>query len=151
MSELRELYQEMILGHNKNPKNYRVIEDASHNAIGNNPLCGDKLAVYLNVSDDGVIDDVSFLGEGCAISKASASLMTISLKGKTREEARELFDKFHGVITTPIGEEQKNLDELGKLAVLAGVREYPVRVKCASLCWHTLNAALAGEEQISTE
>lgn len=139
MSELSELYQEVILDHNRRPHNFRVIEAATAKQEGYNPLCGDRLTLYLTVDGD-VITDVAFQGSGCAISKASASLMTDALKGKTVAEARELFDRFHEMITsnpdTPAA-------DLGKLSVLAGVREFPTRVKCASLAWHTMKAAVA--------
>lgn len=139
MSALNELYQEVILDHNRRPRNFRVIEGATATQEGFNPLCGDHLTLYLNV-DKGVIADAAFQGSGCAISKASASLMTEAIKGKTLEQARALFDEFHRMITsdpgTPVG-------DLGKLAVLAGVREFPTRVKCASLAWHTMKAAVA--------
>lgn len=149
MSELNELYQEVILDHNRRPRNFRVIDPASRQQEGYNPLCGDRLTLYVTVQD-GVIADVAFQGSGCAISKASASLMTEALKGKTVGEARALFDRFHAMITsspdTPV-------DDLGKLAVLAGVREFPTRVKCASLAWHTLKAAVVDEADgpVSTE
>ena len=149
MSDLRELYQEVILDHNKSPRNFRELDGADRHADGYNPLCGDKLAVYVNL-DDGVISDVSFLGSGCAISKASASLMTDAVKGKTLVEAQRLFEKFHRMVTG--GEDDVDQDELGKLAVLAGVRDYPTRVKCASLAWHTLRAACDDKhEPVSTE
>jgi nitrogen fixation NifU-like protein len=139
MSELNELYQEVILDHNRRPHNFRVIESPTATQEGYNPLCGDRLTLYLTL-DHEVIEDVAFQGSGCAISKASASLMTDALKGKTVAEARELFDRFHQMITsnpdTPAG-------DLGKLSVLAGVREFPTRVKCASLAWHTMKAAVA--------
>ena len=145
---LRELYQEVILDHTKSPRNFREIENASHDAKGHNPLCGDRLALYV-VVEDGVIRDIAFKGAGCAISTASASMMTEALKGKTEAEAEALFGAFHGVVT---GKDDVNDDELGKLAVFAGVRDYPVRVKCATLAWHTFNAALAKkEEAVSTE
>lgn len=145
---LRELYQEVILDHSKNPRNFREIENASHDAKGHNPLCGDRLSLYLIV-EDGVIRDVSFKGAGCAISTASASMMTEALKGKTQAEAEALFGLFHDVVT---GKSDDHEEALGKLAVFAGVRDYPVRVKCATLAWHTLNAALAEkEEAVSTE
>ena len=149
MSDLRELYQEVILDHNKSPRNFRELDGADRHADGYNPLCGDKLAVYVNL-DDGVISDVSFLGSGCAISKASASLMTDAVKGKTLVEAQRLFEKFHRMVTG--GEDDVDQDELGKLAVLAGVRDYPTRVKCASLAWHTLRGACDDKhEPVSTE
>ena len=148
MSDLRELYQEVILDHHKKPRNFRKQEGARH-VEGYNPLCGDKVTVYVKLDGD-VVKDVSFQGTGCAISTASASMMTESLKGKTREEAEALFHAFHDLITgkEPAGEGPA----LGKLAVFAGVRDFPVRVKCASLAWHTLHAALEGkEEPVSTE
>jgi nitrogen fixation NifU-like protein len=147
MSDLTDLYQEVILDHNKRPRNFRTIESPSHHAEGYNPLCGDRLNLYVTVAD-GVLTDVAFQGSGCAISKASASLMTDALKGKTVAEANALFERFHRVVTTP---PDQPVEELGKLSVLAGVREFPVRVKCASLAWHTLKAALGREERVSTE
>ena len=149
MSELNDLYQEVILDHNRRPRNFRVIESASAKQEGYNPLCGDRLTLYLSMDGD-VIKDVAFQGSGCAISKASASLMTEQVKGKTIEQARELFERFHALITsnpdTPPG-------DLGKLNVLAGVREFPTRVKCASLAWHTMKAAVAhtGDGPVTTE
>ena len=149
MSDLRELYQEVILDHNKHPRNFGEIEGADRHADGYNPLCGDRLAVYLNL-DGEVITDVAFLGSGCAISKASASLMTDAIKGKTVAEARELFERFHAMLTD--GADAPPPPEIGKLAVLAGVRDYPTRVKCASLAWHTLRAACDdSHESVSTE
>ncbi len=150
MSDLRELYQEVILDHNKRPRNFRKLEAATRTAEGYNPLCGDHVTVYLQL-EDGVIRDVSFDGSGCAISKASASLMTDSVKGKTAAEAEALFQQVHTMLT---GAHQSavDLDGLGKLAVLSGVWEFPARVKCASLAWHTLHAALRGAgEPVSTE
>jgi nitrogen fixation NifU-like protein len=147
MSGLNELYQEVILDHNKRPRNFRTIEQASHHAEGHNPLCGDRLSLYVQVAGDR-IDDVAFEGSGCAISKASASLMTDAVKGQTLEAAQALFERFHQMVTTPPDQPVENM---GKLSVLAGVREFPVRVKCASLCWHTLKAALERKEQTSTE
>jgi nitrogen fixation protein NifU and related proteins len=147
MSELRELYQEVILDHNKKPRNFKVLDTANHRAEGHNPLCGDNVTVYLNVEDD-VITDVSFLGSGCAISKASASLMTSLVKGRSTEEAEILFGKFRDMVTSDV--EIDNIEELGKLAVFSGVREYPARVKCASLAWHTLHAAIASESTAVT-
>ena len=149
MSDLRELYQEVILDHNKSPRNFRELDGADRHADGYNPLCGDKLAVYVNLDDD-VITDISFLGSGCAISKASASLMTDAVKGKTLVEAQRLLENFHSMVTGDAGDVDQ--DELGKLAVLAGVRDYPTRVKCASLAWHTLRAACDEKhEPVSTE
>jgi nitrogen fixation protein NifU and related proteins len=147
MSDLSDLYQEVILDHNKRPRNFREIQSPSHEAEGFNPLCGDRLNVYVQVDGD-VITDLAFLGSGCAISKASASLMTDALRGHTVAEARALFTRFHDVVTTP---PEQPVEDLGKLSVLAGVREFPVRVKCASLAWHTLKAALDREQIISTE
>jgi len=149
MSDLRELYQEVILDHNKSPRNFRELEGADRHADGYNPLCGDKLALYLNLDGD-VIADAAFLGSGCAISKASASLMTDAIKGKTVSEARQLFDQFHSMVTGTEGPVES--EALGKLAVLSGVRDFPTRVKCASLAWHTLCAAMDdAHEPVSTE
>lgn len=146
-TELQDLYQEVILDHNRRPRNFRAIEQA-YSAEGFNPLCGDRVTVYLKV-DDGVITDVSFQGAGCAISKASASLMTEAVKGKTVDEAKALFERFHQMITAPA---EAPVDNLGKLTVLAGVRQFPVRVKCASLAWHTLRSAVdARGDVVSTE
>jgi nitrogen fixation NifU-like protein len=147
MSHLNELYQEVILDHNRRPRNYRRLEGASHHAEGYNPLCGDRVTVFVQIDGDR-ISDVAFEGSGCAISKASASLMTDRLKGTTVAEARDLFDRFHRMVTTPPDQE---VEEMGKLSALAGVREFPVRVKCASLAWHTLKAAMDREDKISTE
>jgi nitrogen fixation NifU-like protein len=149
MSELNDLYQEVILDHNKNPRNFREIETATQTADGNNPLCGDALRVYLQMEDDRV-KDVAFKGSGCAISKASASMMTQTVKGKTRKEAEKMFDEFHRMVLGEMDEETEE-NSLGKLKIFAGVKEFPARVKCASLSWHTLNAALHGEETVSTE
>jgi nitrogen fixation protein NifU and related proteins len=150
MADLRDLYQEVILEHSKTPRNYRELKSPDRKAEGFNPLCGDRFTVYLQMDGDS-IQDIGFQGAGCAISKASASMMTQSLKGKTRAEADELFNRFHKVVT---GQAPTNGDkaDLGKLAVFSGVSEFPVRVKCATLAWHTLQAALAGEQQpVSTE
>ncbi len=139
MSELRELYQEVILDHSRSPRNYGHHEPSNREAKGNNPLCGDKFTIYALV-EDGVVKDVSFEGRGCAISTASASLMTELVKGKTEDEARALFERFHELVTA---DKDEPLDEgLDKLNVLAGVRGYPMRVKCATLAWHTMKAAL---------
>ena len=147
--ELRDLYQEVIFDHNRNPRNFRVMENANRKVEGFNPLCGDRLTLYLKI-EDGVIKDASFQGSGCAISTASVSLMTEIVKDKTEEEAETLFKTFHEMTTGK--DEAVNLEAVGKLAVLAGVREYPARVKCATLAWHTLDAALKNEEKsISTE
>ena len=137
-AELRELYQEIIIDHNRNPRNHHAMDDATTQANGFNPLCGDKLTVYAKLSD-GLIVDLSFVGCGCAISQASASLMTDALKGKTIEEAHALFHRFHHMLTL---DEEPQLSSMDKLAVLAGVKAFPARVKCATLPWHTLEAAL---------
>ena len=147
MSDLSELYQEVILDHNKRPRNFRQLADASHRAEGYNPLCGDRLNLFLRL-DGERIADVGFEGSGCAISKASASMMTDSLKGLSVAEARVLFERFHKMVTTP---PDQPVEDLGKLSVFAGVREFPVRVKCASLAWHTLKAALDRAGSASTE
>ena len=150
MSDLRELYQEVILDHNKRPRNFRAIPDATRTARGHNPLCGDKLTLYITLDGDRIVD-VAFEGSGCAISKASASLMTEAVKGKTVAEAEALFERFHNVVTAP-GDVPVNTAGIGKLAVFAGVREYPARVKCASLAWHTMKAAVATPDAVvSTE
>lgn len=149
MSELNDLYQEVILEHNKNPRNFREIETADKQADGNNPLCGDALRVYVETDGD-VIKDVAFKGSGCAISKASASMMTQMAKGKTREEAETLFNEFVAMVTGKLDAEAEE-NSLGKLKIFAGVLEFPARVKCASLSWHTLHAALNNEDQVSTE
>ncbi len=149
MSELSELYQETILEHNKNPRNFREIEDADQTADGKNPLCGDALRVYVKM-DGEVVGDVAFKGSGCAISKASASMMTQAVKGRTKAETEALFDEFHRMVTGGLDPEAEET-HLGKLRVFAGVLEFPARVKCASLSWHTLNAALHGDESVSTE
>ena len=150
MSELRELYQEVILDHNKKPRNFRVLQEANRKADGHNPLCGDNVTIFLQMQD-GVIQDISFQGSGCAISKASASMMTSELKGKTEAEAEAVFQKFHSLVTGDMAMEIDE-EEFGKLAVFSGVREFPARVKCASLAWHTLHAALQAENTpVSTE
>ena len=146
MHELGDLYQEVILDNYKHPKNYGALEDATHKAFGDNPLCGDKLALHLRVKD-GTIDDLRFKGLGCAISTAAASLMTEAVKGRSRDEIEALFHKYHAMVTSKGGAE-----DLGKLEAFAGVGEFPARVKCATLCWHTLRAALDGQkEPVSTE
>jgi nitrogen fixation protein NifU and related proteins len=145
--ELQELYQEVILDHNRQPRNFRALV-GGRKAEGYNPLCGDRLTVYLRV-ENGLITDVSFQGSGCAISKASASLMTESIKGKSVADAGDLFNRFQQMITAP---PDSPVDHLGKLTALAGVRQFPIRVKCASLAWHTLRAAVdARDEVVSTE
>jgi nitrogen fixation NifU-like protein len=148
VSDLRELYQEVIFDHNRNPRNFGKLEDANRHADGNNPLCGDKLSLYLKIEGD-VISDVRFEGMGCAISTASASLMTERLKGMKVVDAEALFHKFHAVLTED--DDATQGPELGKLGVLTGVRDYPARVKCATLAWHTLEAALHNQDTASTE
>jgi nitrogen fixation NifU-like protein len=140
MDDLRELYQTTILDHNKKPRNFRVPDPANHDADGFNPLCGDKVTVYLQV-EDGTIADAGFQGSGCAISTASASMMTEAIKGKPLEEVLALFDSFHNLVTSPALDEPAT-EGVGKLTVFAGVREFPMRVKCATLAWHTLKSAL---------
>ena len=149
MSELSDLYQEVILEHNKNPRNFREISEADQYADGKNPLCGDALRVYVAMDGD-TITDVAFKGSGCAISKASASMMTQAVKGKTKAEAEQIFDEFHSMVTGGLDIETDE-NNLGKLKIFSGVLEFPARVKCASLSWHTLNAALHGEDVVSTE
>lgn len=147
MSDLSDLYQEVILDHNRHPRNFGVLQHATHQAEGYNPLCGDRMTLHLRLDGD-VVGDIAFQGSGCAISRASASLMTDSVKGRSLADVRGLFERFHRMVTTPPDQE---VDDLGKLSVLAGVREFPVRVKCASLPWHTLKAALEKQARVSTE
>ena len=149
MSELSELYQQVILDHNKKPRNFQKLEGANRVSEGFNPLCGDQLTVYM-LMDEGVVRDLSFVGSGCAISKAAASMMTQAVKGKTREEAQVLFHEFHRMVTGELDEEAEG-NHLGRLKIFAGVRDYPARVKCASLPWHTMHAALEGEETATTQ
>ena len=149
MSELSELYQQVILDHNKKPRNFRKLESANHSAEGFNPLCGDQLTVYLNLEDDAV-KEISFEGSGCAISKAAASMMTQAVKGKSKQEAEQLFTEFHQMVTGELDEETTT-NGLGNLKIFSGVREFPVRVKCASLPWHTMHAALNNQAITSTE
>jgi len=147
-TELRELYQQVILDHNKKPRNFHVLEGANRTAEGYNPLCGDQITLYLRL-EDGVVKDAAFQGKGCAISKASASMMTAAVIGKPLDEVESLFQRLHTMLT---GETGASGDGLGKLAVFAGVREFPSRVKCATLAWHTLHAALCGAAApVSTE
>ena len=149
MSGLSDLYQEILLEHNSKPRNFRKVEEANQTSEGYNPLCGDQITLYLKVVD-GVIDDVGFQGTGCAISRASASMMTQSINGQSLERAQEIFDAFHHMITEPDGE--LDLDTLGDLETLSGISEYPTRIKCAVLAWHTMKAALTGDnEGITTE
>ncbi|KPV41672.1 nitrogen fixation protein NifU [Thiohalorhabdus denitrificans] len=145
MADVRDLYQEVIFEHNKNPRNFGVLADHNRHAVGHNPLCGDQLTVYLMVDDNDVVQDVKFEGSGCAISVASASLMTQILKGKSKQEADEFFQAFHDVCTKE--REAEDVPDLGKLAVLTGVRDFPSRVKCATLAWHTVHAALEHDEE----
>ena len=150
MSDLGDLYQEVILDHNRQPRNFRTMEAPSHEADGYNPLCGDRIHIFLK-TENGVIEDVSFQGSGCAISTASASILTETLRGKTVAEAQEVFVAFHDMVTGQ-GDRLPDLDRLGKLAAFQGVCEFPVRVKCATLCWHTFKAALGDEKgTVSTE
>jgi nitrogen fixation NifU-like protein len=149
MSDLTELYQSIILDHNRRPRNFGEMDGAAQHAEGHNPLCGDELTLWVRMDGD-VIADVSFVGKGCAISKASASLMTVAVKGKTRSEAQALFERFHGLVTgtKPEGDQAK---ALGSLIAFSGVSQFPIRVKCASLAWHTLRSALEGAQHASTE
>ena len=146
MSDLRELYQQVILDHNKNPRNFREMADATSKIEGYNPLCGDHYTIWV-LLDGNTIKDIGFTGSGCAISKASASVMSSSVKGKSTADAHELFDKFHKLVT---GEGGLDVEEAGRFAAFSGVSEFPARVKCATLAWHTLNTALKGEEQVVT-
>ncbi len=148
MEELKELYQQIILDHNKSPKNYGKMVNCTHASEGYNPLCGDRIKIYAKV-ENGVIEDIKFEGEGCAIAKASGSIMTALLKGKTVAEAQQLFEEFQHLITSDV---RSNVDteKLGKLAVFAGVREFPTRVKCAGLAWHTVKAAIEKKDELVT-
>lgn len=152
MDDLRDLYQEVILDHGKSPRNFRHPADANRRAEGDNPLCGDRLTVYLKLGPDGVVEDAAFEGRGCAISIASASMMTEIVAGKTEEQARALFRRFHDFVT---GKDDAagsgGDDDLEKLVVLAGVKQFPMRVKCATLAWHTMTAAMDGEDAVTTE
>ncbi len=148
MSDLRELYQEVILDHNKSPRNFHAMANADRKVEGYNPLCGDHYTVYVKLNGN-IVEDVSFEGAGCAISKASASVMSSEIKGKTVAEAEQLFDNFHKLVTGELHGENE-IENLGKLAAFGGVSEFPARVKCASLAWHTLHAALDSDEQVVT-
>ena len=150
--DLRELYQDLILDHGKHPRNFRVPTNATHEALGHNPLCGDKITLYVTIDDKGIIRDVAFQGSGCAISVASASMMTEMLKGKSTAEAAHLFDYLHASCTGKLTDD-KGLDEddVARIKALAGVRDYPIRVKCATLAWHTLQSALKNTPKVSTE
>ena len=146
MADLKELYQEQILDHSKNPRNFHKLEPADRTALGRNPLCGDQFTVYLRMEGDRIAE-IGFEGQGCAISKSSASMMTVAVKGKTEDEAERLFDRFHDLVTG----KEADPESLGKLAVFRGVSEFPIRVKCASLSWHTLKAALEAKGSVSME
>jgi len=149
MSDLQDLYQEVILDHNRSPRNYGSLENADHHAKGHNPLCGDHISLWVRMGEAGTIDDIGFEGEGCAISKASASLMTDTLRGRNRDEAQELFDAFQALVTGKFDPANQSTD-LGKLKSLGGVSEFPMRVKCATLAWHTLNAAWNDDPEPAT-
>ena len=153
LDDLRELYQEVILDHGRNPRNYGKPDEANHRADGRNPLCGDRISVYLDVDGEGVVRNAAFDGRGCAISQASASLMTEIVSGKTLAQVGALFRNFHDMCTSDAGAEtdESLADEMDRLRVLSGVRQYPIRVKCATLAWHTMNAALRGEAEATTE
>ncbi len=153
MDDLRELYQEVILDHGKNPRNFRRPEDANREARGDNPLCGDRMTIYLTIDGDSVIQDAAFEGRGCAISTASASMMTDMVRGKTVAAARALFETFHTMCTeeAAVVVEDRFAEDMDKLQVLSGVRQFPMRVKCATLAWHAMNAAMSGDEEVSTE
>lgn len=149
MSDYNELYQQVILEHNKKPRNFKVVEDANAYSLGKNPLCGDQFALYAKLDEAGNIAEIGFQGDGCAISKASASLMTNAVKGKSKEEALQMKDEFTQLLTGQLAETEPH--HLGRLTILSGVKEYPVRVKCATLAWHTLAAALSGQAETTTE
>ena len=151
LDELRDLYQEVILDHGKDPRNFRKPDNANCEAAGHNPLCGDRLVVYLSVDESNIVQDAAFLGNGCAISMASASMMTEIIRGKTKIEAEELFRRFHEMCTSDGEVDFSDDEDVGRLMVLSGVRQFPVRVKCATLAWHTMDAALKGEEEATTE
>jgi len=151
MDDLRELYQEVILDHGKQPRNFRHPGDCNRRAEGDNPLCGDRLTVYLKVGEDGTVEDVAFEGRGCAISMASASMMTEIVAGKSEAEARALFERFHSFVTGREASDPAGDEDLEKLVVLSGVRQFPMRVKCATLAWHTMTAAMNGKDVVSTE
>lgn len=146
MFDIKDLYQDIIVDHNRSPRNFRKMENANRSADGYNPLCGDKLTIFLKI-ENGIVEDVSFEGSGCAISIASASLMTQQIKGKTEEEANAIFNDFHEMVTDE-SDKMADFETMGKLAALAGVKQYPSRIKCATLCWHTLNAAIKRAEDI---
>lgn len=145
-----QLYQQVLLDHNKTPRNFGVLDPAHHEALGHNPLCGDRYKIYVNIDEDNRVMDVSFVGDGCAISKASASMMTTFVKGKHVDEIAEIYRQFHDMTQGKLNPET-DPNELGRLKVFAGVKNLPARVKCATLSWHTLNAAIKGEDKVSTE
>ncbi len=147
---VQDLYQQVILEHNKKPRNFGKLEGATHEAEGFNPVCGDHFWIYLQVSDNGMIENAAFEGSGCAISKASASMMTVALKGKTVVEAQAMFTGMHDLLTGTV-KEGPAVEALGKLKIFAGIWQYPARVKCAALSWHTMNGAVKSEKTISTE
>ena len=149
MNDIQSLYQQMILDHNKNPRNFGGLNDPTHCAEGHNPLCGDEVMIFMKINN-GIIEDITFKGSGCAIATSSASIMTTVLKGRTVHEAEEFFKQFHGIFTASM-DEIIETDDLGKMAVFTGVREFPARVKCASLAWHTMNNAMHGQTNVSTE
>ncbi len=150
MSYDKELYQQVILDHNKKPRNFREMEDSTHSCHGVNPMCGDDYTVYLKITPDNIIEDASFMGSGCAISKSSSSMMTAFLKGKTTDEAKVVFEEFHKMVTGELDPEKVE-HHLGKLKMFVGVREFSSRVKCASLSWHSMVGALEKNEEITTE
>jgi len=150
MFDLGDLYQQVIIDHTKAPRNFGKLEPCSHDAEGYNPLCGDQLHIYLQVSDDDIIEDVKFEGQGCSISTASASLMTDAMKGKSIKQFEQMFEAFHDMATADMSATPDE-ETLGKLAVLAGVKEFPARIKCATLCWHTMKAAVDGGGTVKTE
>ena len=145
-----QLYQQVLLDHNKTPRNFRVLDPSDYDALGHNPLCGDRLKVFINIDESDTVTDVTFIGDGCAISKASASMMTTVVKGKKVSEIESLFHQFHDMAQGKLDPET-DPNDLGRLKIFAGVRNLPARVKCATLAWHTLHAALAGQEKVTTE
>jgi nitrogen fixation protein NifU and related proteins len=155
LDELRELYQEVILDHGRNPRNHRHPADANRAAHGDNPICGDRIDVYLKVSPNGMIEDAAFIGRGCAISQASASMMTEIVRGKSEAEAQAIFESFHAMCTSDSydagAHPEADPEAMERLQVMAGVREFPMRVKCATLAWHTMNAAMEGGDSVTTE
>ena len=145
MYDLEDLYQEIVMDHNRRPRNFKKLENAQRTAEGFNPLCGDQISLYVNVDDDGVIEDIGFEGAGCAISKATASMMTEAIKGKNVDKAEEIFEAFRHMLTRK-PEEEYDYELLGDLEILQGVSQFPTRIKCATLSWHTLNSALDGKQ-----